>query len=90
MARKQSDTVQLKLRFPEKLRLRIELAADRNQRSMNAEIIHRLEQSFQKDDQDARVDLVVTAAATAAATAVVDKLIVSDWRPVVPKGGRKS
>jgi hypothetical protein len=83
MTRRQSDTVQLKLRFPERLRLRIESAADRNQRSMNAEIIHRLEQSFQKDDQAALVE--------ATATAVVDKLlIVSDGKPLVPKGGRKS
>jgi hypothetical protein len=50
---------------------------------MNAEIIHRLEQSFQKDDQAALVE--------ATATAVVDKLlIVSDGKPLVPKGGRKS
>jgi hypothetical protein len=51
MARKPADTVQLKLRFPEKLRRRIEAAADKNQQSMNAEIVERLEQSFQKDDQ---------------------------------------
>ena len=50
---------------------------------MNAEIIHKLEQSFQKDDQAALVE--------ATATAVVDKLlIVSDGKPLVPKGGRKS
>jgi hypothetical protein len=51
MARKPADTVQLKLRFPEKLRRRIEAAAGKNQQSMNAEIVERLEQSFQKDDQ---------------------------------------
>ena len=65
MARKQSDTVQLKLRFPEKLRLRIEAAAERNQRSMNFEIVQRLEQSFEKDDRKAVIDAVAQATATA-------------------------
>jgi 16S rRNA U1498 N3-methylase RsmE len=51
MARKPTDTVQLKLRFPEKLRRRIEQAAERGKQSMNAEIIERLEQSFHKEDQ---------------------------------------
>jgi hypothetical protein len=74
MTRKQSETVQLKLRFPERLRLRIESAANRNQRSMNAEIIDRLEQSFQRYDQAALVE--------ATATAVVDKIIKTvPWRP---------
>ncbi len=71
MARKQSETVQLKLRFPEKLRLRIEAAADRNQRSMNSEIVHRLEQSFEKDDRAADI----RAVAEQTATAVVDKTL---------------
>jgi hypothetical protein len=66
MTRKQSETADLRLRFPEKLRLRIESAASRSERSMNAEIIHRLEQSFQWPDQ------LVFAKATA--TAVIDKL----------------
>jgi hypothetical protein len=71
MARKETETIQLKLRFPEKLRLRIESAAERNQRSMNGEIVHRLEQSFQRDD--------TAAVVKATATAVVDQfLLVSD------------
>jgi hypothetical protein len=49
MARKPTDEVQLKLRFEEKLRRRLERAAEQNKRSMNAEIIHRLEQSFETD-----------------------------------------
>ena len=65
MARKPSDTVQLKLRFPEKLRLRIEAAAARNEHSMNAEIVQRLEQSFAKEDQAGLMQRVATAAATA-------------------------
>ena len=73
MPRNPFDTVQLKLRFPEKLRLQIEAAADRNQRSMNAEIIERLEQSFQRQDQ--------AALAEAAATAVINKLEIVGWKP---------
>jgi plasmid stability protein len=44
MARKPTDEVQLKLRFQEGLRQRLEYLAARNQRSMNSEIIHALEQ----------------------------------------------
>jgi hypothetical protein len=58
MARKPSDTVQLKLRFPEALRRLLERAAKANDRSMNAEIVHRLEQSFHADPA---VDLVALA-----------------------------
>jgi len=71
MTRKQSETAELRLRFPEKLRLRIESAAGQNQRSMNAEIIHRLEQSFQRHDQLGHDQLVL---AKAAATAVIDEM----------------
>jgi len=53
MARKPTDTVQLKLRFPEALRRRLEPAATTTDRSMNAEIISRLKQSFERQDNDA-------------------------------------
>jgi len=66
MTRKQSETAELRLRFSEALRSRIDAAARRNQRSMNAEIIHRLEQSFQRHDQ--------LALAKQAATAVIEEL----------------
>jgi DNA polymerase/3'-5' exonuclease PolX len=46
MVRKSTDEVQLKLRFGEKLRRQLARAADQSGRSMNSEIIHRLEQSF--------------------------------------------
>jgi hypothetical protein len=65
--------IQLKLRFPERLRQRIEAAANRNQRSMNAEIIDRLEHSFQRQDH--------SALAEATATAIVDKLQSVGWQP---------
>ena len=43
--RKASDTIQLKLRFSEALRRRLERAKS-DGRSLNSEIVHRLEQSF--------------------------------------------
>lgn len=48
--RKSTDTVQLKLRFDEKLRRRLAGEADKADRSLNGEIIHRLERSFQALD----------------------------------------
>jgi plasmid stability protein len=51
MARKQADMVGLHLRFSEGLRRRLEREAARHDRSMNAEIIDRLEQSFHVPDQ---------------------------------------
>ena len=50
MARKLSDTVQLKLRFSEALRRRLEREAKRQEHSLNGEIIARLEQSFRKSE----------------------------------------
>jgi hypothetical protein len=55
VARKPTDTVQLKLRFSEALRRRLEREAKRQENSLNAEIISRLEQSFRKAED---VDLV--------------------------------
>jgi hypothetical protein len=69
MTRKPYQTVQLKLRFPEKLRLRIQSAAERSERSMNSEIVHRLEKSFEKDDLAALVSSAADAAAKPAAKA---------------------
>jgi Arc-like DNA binding domain len=51
VTRKPADLVQLKLRFDERLRRRIERAAERNECSMNAEIIRRLGQSFEQVDK---------------------------------------
>jgi hypothetical protein len=58
MARKPSDQVKLNLRFTEALRLRLEKQAAKNNRSMNEEILHRLHESFAKDDMAAFVDKV--------------------------------
>jgi Arc-like DNA binding domain len=51
MARKRTDTIKLQLRLSERLRRRIERAAERNECSMNAEIIERLEQSFEQVEE---------------------------------------
>jgi hypothetical protein len=56
MARKPADTIQLKVRMSEALRRQMEDAAARNGRSMNAEIVARLEYSARKD-QDAMTEL---------------------------------
>jgi hypothetical protein len=55
MARKPTDTVQLNLRFSEALRRRLERAAAGHDRSMNAEIVERLEQSFHVPDLSAAI-----------------------------------
>ena len=54
MARKPSDIVQPNLRIREELRRRLETEAKKRGVSLNAEMNHRLEQSF---DYDARVVL---------------------------------
>ena len=51
MARKRTDTIKLQLRLSERLRRRIERAAAALECSMNAEIIKRLEQSFEQVDK---------------------------------------
>src|ERR1700730_7791586 len=50
VARKLSETVQLKLRFSEELRRKLEKAAERNNQSINSEIIARMEASFRKEE----------------------------------------
>jgi Arc-like DNA binding domain len=47
VARKDQELRPVMTRIPERLRRQLEREAEKNRRSMNAEIIHRLEQSFQ-------------------------------------------
>jgi Arc-like DNA binding domain len=56
MARKSTDTIKLQLRLPERLRRRLERAAETHDQSMNFEILKRLEESFQAEDWDARLE----------------------------------
>lgn len=50
MARKPTEIVPLMLRLRESLRHRLEQVAKQADRSMNAEIVDRLEKSFSRDD----------------------------------------
>jgi len=52
MARKPSETVQLKLRFAESLRRQLEREANRHDVSMNSEIIRRLAESLKADQSE--------------------------------------
>jgi Arc-like DNA binding domain len=52
MVRKSRQLRPVMTRIPEGLRRRLEREAEQNGRSMNAEIIHRLESSFQREDTD--------------------------------------
>jgi hypothetical protein len=58
VTRKPTDLVQLKLRFDERLRRRIDRAAEHNECSMNAEIIKRLEQSFEQVDEIEEIEKI--------------------------------
>ena len=58
MSRKPNDPVKLNLRFTEALRLRLEKQAARNNRSMNEEIVRRLEESFTKEDFEALAERI--------------------------------
>jgi hypothetical protein len=51
MVRKKTDVVQLKLRFSEALRRRLEREAKHQEWSLNREIISRLEESFRKSEK---------------------------------------
>jgi Arc-like DNA binding dprotein len=70
MARKPTDTVKLQLRFHEALRRRLAREAKKNNRSLNAEIVHRLEQSLDVPEQ-------------AEAVASKVKSLVKEWLPTV-------
>jgi hypothetical protein len=56
MARKATDTIKLQLRLPERLRRRLEKAAETQERSMNSEIVGRLEASFRAEDWEAKLE----------------------------------
>lgn len=74
MARKRADPVGLRLRFSEALRRRIERAAENNRHSMNAEIIARLTESFQRNDEEARVVAAIDIALDKALDRALKKL----------------
>jgi hypothetical protein len=83
MARKPADPVKLNLRFTEALRLRLEKQAERNNRSMNEEIIRRLEESFAKEDMMQNLEALADSIA-----AKVGKVVIREGdRVIVKRGG---
>ena len=56
--RARSDTIQLKARMKEPLRAKLEAAAEARGVSLNAEMIHRLEQSFAEEKTQSFVEAV--------------------------------
>jgi hypothetical protein len=76
-----NETVQLKLRFSEALRRKLEEAAASNKRSLNAEIIKRLEGSFLSLDRIPR--LVADALLEGLdpdVIAAMSETIIEDWQ----------
>jgi hypothetical protein len=64
MARKPSDYVQIaKIRVRERVRKALAAAAEKNQRTLNAEIADRLESSLERQDNEVRDSAVVQALA---------------------------
>jgi Arc-like DNA binding domain len=66
MARNPTDTVKLQLRFHEALRRRLAREAKKHDRSLNAEIVHRLEQSLDVPEQAAALANEVRSAVKSA------------------------
>jgi hypothetical protein len=62
MARKAQELRPVMTRIPEGLRRRLERAAARRGHSMNTEIIHRLEQSFDVPELEETIDRAVEQA----------------------------
>src|SRR5262245_28750058 len=52
MVRKSQELSTVMTRIPEGLRRRLEREAEQNRRSMNAEIVHRLEESFRREEEE--------------------------------------
>jgi len=75
MARKPTEIIALSLRVREELRRRLEGEAKKQRRSLNAEIVHRLEQSLQKEDEAAHMSRIASMAAETLSAAVEEKLI---------------
>jgi Arc-like DNA binding domain len=59
MVRKSQELRPLMTRIPEGLRRKLEREAEQNRRSMNAEIIHRLTQSFVRQETTDLIDATV-------------------------------
>jgi hypothetical protein len=74
MARKRTDVVKLQLRLPEALRRNLSQAAKNNRRSMNAEIVSRLDESILRGNLAALMREHIENASTAAATKAAEQV----------------
>ncbi|HUF80029.1 MAG TPA: Arc family DNA-binding protein, partial [Burkholderiales bacterium] len=73
--RKLSDTVDIKLRMKEALRARVERAAGKRGVSMNAEMVSRLEQSFDDEDRIAHFRPLIYGRQLAAVLEVLGRVM---------------
>jgi hypothetical protein len=85
MARKPADPVKLNLRFTEALRSRLEKAAEKNNRSLNEEIVRRLEASFTREDMMQSLEAFADKLAEKVGNAVVRE----GNRVIIRRGGDK-
>jgi hypothetical protein len=72
MVRKSQELRPVMTRIPEGLRRRLEREAEQNRRSMNAEIVARLEASFQREDQEEMIRRATQEAVKSSAGAAVE------------------
>ena len=87
MVRKSQELRPVMTRIPEGLRRRLERDAEQNRRSMNAEIVARLEASFRREDEEKMFRRVaVEAVRSTAGAAVVWTLSELQMLPQQPPG----
>jgi HicB family len=80
MARKPTDTVQLKLRFPEALRRRLVREAKRRGQSLNGYIVRILEAAFQQSDSvQQRAKAIAEALGDEIIDAIVEEAKRAEW-----------
>lgn len=79
MARPKSATIDLKVRMKEPLRARIERAAKHRGVSLNAEIVDRVEKSFQQEDALGGPELVGLFQMMAGAVAIIEARTSAKW-----------
>src|SRR5262252_9352428 len=80
--RKKTDIVQFKLRIREALRRRLEAAANAEERSLNSEIAHRLENSFEQEKNSILLEELLAPGAgleLIRAVAVIHRSAGRDW-----------
>jgi hypothetical protein len=89
MVRKSQELRPVMTRIPEGLRRKLEREAEQNRRSMNAEIIHRLMQSFEKqaltDLIADTVDQTLAKVQTRAQTPLALREAAAQQQPTEPK-----